>query len=351
MKMKIAGDGAENSADEVGKEIIDTLEQALELRKRAVRKLHRLISSKALDGEQLSSIIDRAFDFIPPNEVTQKLVAPYTKTLRWPTHVEQQLRMVHFKKLLRQHGLRIAPGGNDKLKDYEFAKRLGVAVPQVFQSGVPFDELLLEPERVVKPLQGAAARNVFLVRRPGIVEARTGEILEGARELRQLVDERGAITRKWMSEELIIVGGAPSNDYKVYTYYGEVGLVLEIERWPTVRHCWHDPRGGCVEGMMQADPAPFPGTKLGPELLDAARKISLETPTPFLRVDFFRDEAGECVLGEITPHPGRYAGGYTPELDFRLGEKFFRAEARLFADMLAGKPFEAYRDVYNLDRQ
>lgn len=72
-----------------------------------------------------------------------------------------------------------------------------------------------------------------------------------------------------------------------------------------------------------------------PELAEA---VSRALPAPFLRIDFLRAADGRLVFCEFTPRPGRFSL-IRPEFDRSFGAPFLRAEARLLADLLAGRHF------------
>src|SRR5690606_6822171 len=290
-------------------------------------------------------LLDAALPLVPPRLISQTLLKPYLSEVRCGGQVENQLRLIHFKKVLRRHGVLVAPGGNDKLLDYEFAGQVGIDTARTLQSGVSVRELDLSVECAIKPLQGAAARNVFLLYGGGIYEAKGGAEVSSRMELLDICDRRGVGEKRWISEQLILRNGRPSHDFKVYAYYGKVGAVLEIRRSRKVEYCWYWPDGSLIDSMMGGHNT-FRGCGFSGALIRVAERVSLNTPTPFLRVDCFGDDAGKYYLGEITPHPGRYAGGYSCELDSKLGQEFFDAEARLFADLLRGKAFKVYRRVY-----
>lgn len=74
-----------------------------------------------------------------------------------------------------------------------------------------------------------------------------------------------------------------------------------------------------------------------------AEQISLQIPSPFMRLDFLQCHDG-LVLGEFTCRPGQF-DEFNPSYDRLLGEKYAKARSRLFMDMLNSKGFDAFRSM------
>jgi hypothetical protein len=72
------------------------------------------------------------------------------------------------------------------------------------------------------------------------------------------------------------------------------------------------------------------------------RRIGPAVPTPVLRIDVLRAKGGGLVFCAFPPRPGSRVG-FNPATDAMLGAAFARAEARLTADLVAGKGFAAFR--------
>src|SRR5699024_9326273 len=130
---------------------------------------------------------------------------------------------------------------------------------------------------------------------------------------------------EWMLEELIYedaVERTPARDVKFYCFYGKVGVILEIIRYPEIRHCWWTADGERIP-VGKYDESLFSGMGVTDEELDTAASISSEIPAPFIRIDFLRGEDG-LVFGEFTPKPGNY-DEFDKDMDQQLGDLFIEA--------------------------
>ena len=163
------------------------------------------------------------------------------------------------------------------------------------------------------------------------------------KSMKQDLDTGSVAADEWFIEELI-VGDArdsiPANDIKFYCFYGKVGLVLEINRYPELMYAWWTRSGerlrtGKYDGYL------FRGDGVTEKEIALAENISKEIPAPFIRIDFLRSTDG-LVFGEFTPKPGNY-NEFSKETDQLLGDLFLEAEARLEEDLYNGKPFTRFR--------
>lgn len=254
------------------------------------------------------------------------------------------------KERMRRLGRNIFPGGNPKLKDRAFAQALNVPVPKTFYVNARFEDIKLIPNSILKPVSGAASKGVFHVDRlrklHSLKSGRTYESLEGARaEIERFRDSISS--NRWVSEEAILKpSGDPANDFKVFAFYGVAGMFLEIDRfsYPEPRYATYTASGRQIErgGTYKS----FPGSGVPEDLRTYTQKLSLAAPVPFLRLDFHHGE--NCLyLGEITPHPGgTYAGDHFDVIDKMLGEHLAEAKARIYLDLLDGKTFPEFHNVY-----
>ncbi|WP_215900571.1 ATP-grasp fold amidoligase family protein, partial [Acinetobacter soli] len=151
--------------------------------------------------------------------------------------------------------------------------------------------------------------------------------------------------KRWMIEEYVtseLLGGIPY-DVKVFCFYGVVKLILVIDRNNSkLRYDWLD------ENFSRVNTGRFNDSLFNSEFkdqkaIDYAKIISLEIPTPFLRIDFLY--TGENLyLGEITPRPGHFHE-FNYEYDNLLGFNFVDAQARLISDLMCEKSFKNFKQL------
>lgn len=262
----------------------------------------------------------------------------------------------HVKKAMANKGYALSLGGNPKMTDRAFARALGVPTPQTLCQGLLPEDLPIGPGTVLKPIRGAGANGVFYVDDDSNIRSfKSGRVYRNMKEA--VIELEGSPVVQepvWLAEQVILNhDGKPAHDMKVYMFYGEPALAME-----SVRHggeggapvnCFYDPNGSVID-IGPKNVSKFSGAGIPQDLFIRARTLSLETPVPFLRLDFHRG-ADNSYLGEITPHPGNtYAGDIYEAVDKRLGEAFLKAEARLMIDLLNGKTFETYFATYGAYR-
>lgn len=245
---------------------------------------------------------------------------------------------------------------NGKRAAYRFVDALEVRRPALHVAD-PIRLNTYDPRypSVLKPTAGAGATGVYLLVSPDRIHyAKTGEQFpswQAAQEHARSLLTAGKIHRdSWLSEELIIGDRAtlaPATDLKFYTFYGEVAFVGEIQRYPrVVWDYWRSP-GERIEPPGNWRRARFEGEGPSEEDLEIVQFISKSIPYPFMRIDMLRGEDG-LVFGEFTPRPGP-SMKIKPEWDRSMGESWFRAEQRLFEDLLLHKKdFKAFLDATSL---
>lgn len=236
---------------------------------------------------------------------------------------------------------------DNKRTAYNFVRSLNVPTPKVEENYFTLDHIPIQEAIVLKPADGAGARGVYLVHTTtDIFDVKNSETLSSWEELIERMQkdiQTGAVEEDtWLIEQLIYedkVTQAPARDIKFYSFYGKVGLILEIKREPEVRQCWWTPRGERID-TGKYEESLFHGLGVTSEEIAMVEKLSSEIPAPFLRIDYLRGEEG-LVFGEFTPKPGNYEE-FNQQTDQQLGDYFLDAEARLVNDLLQGKQFKAY---------
>lgn len=236
---------------------------------------------------------------------------------------------------------------DDKLLAYRFIDSLDVKRPWVSEEIYTVKNLLKKEKTVVKPLDGAGSRGVYLIHNfHDIVDIKRQKQLSSWDELLKSMNEdlqAGSVEQdKWIIEELILEEEQlPASDIKFYCFYGKVGLILEINRYPDLMYAWWTRDGERLRtGKYDGDL--FRGEGVTKEEIDLAETISKEIPAPFIRIDFLRSKNG-LVFGEFTPKPGNY-DEFLDETDQYLGDLFLEAETRLEEDLWNGKTFTCFRE-------
>lgn len=235
-------------------------------------------------------------------------------------------------------------GINDKTDTRAWAGRLGVLTPRELGSWasmhqVPWTDL---PERfALKPVRGSAESGVRLLVRQDERRYRdlrcdvlvtTSEVIDA----HEAATRHGLCSAAVLAEELVIDAryrtGLPV-DWKCYTFFGSVGLVLARRPRPS-RVGWRvfdptwQPLGPTAYPDHDDDAAIDPPIH-AEALLEVASSVSAAIPRPFVRVDLY-DTVDGPLLGEVTPEPGGRQA-FRRDIDRRLGEMWEEAEARVLA--------------------
>lgn len=238
----------------------------------------------------------------------------------------------------------------DKLHNYELARSLGVATPQILGTWATVEEIEWDalPDRfVLKSNGGSTGRGVLPLERRG-----TGfSLVDGSGDYtrQDVVDHfaQAKGTRPPFFAEAMVDGAevALPDDVKIYAFYGEIAYVM-LRRMP--RHAdlrqarvrMFDTSGadlGTVKRSRAHDHTLPPPSQLG-LMVETAAALSLAVPLPYIRVDLYGVGDDGLVLGELTPLPGD-SHAFTPEWDRRLGRMYDEAEARLQVDLSNGRPY------------
>lgn len=269
-----------------------------------------------------------------------------------PSFEYKLLETRRIRQLLRTDGVDHPVWGvNEKDAARRWATSLGLPQPQLYtevRAPSDLDFATLPDAVVIKPIRGTASNGVFLIRRDrasgGWTDLKTGDPLSQdgiVARLDSLVAE-GTISSRIVAEEVIIdamTGQAPPIDWKIYSFYGEVLLLVakrslpgkdvRLNGWRFLDHKLDDL--GKAMGRYNIDPSIAPPRHLK-ELVAMAQTVSTAVERPFLRVDLYDGEGG-AVFGEITPDPG-IKGRFRRDVDEMLGRAWEAAEARLQAKLV-----------------
>src|SRR5699024_12747906 len=108
------------------------------------------------------------------------------------------------------------------------------------------EALPFEMSTVIKSTDGAGSRGVYLIHDfNDIIDLKRARKLSSTEELvksmKQDLESGWVVQNDWMAEELILEdkeNKTPGSDIKFYCFYGKVGLILEINRYPELKYCW-----------------------------------------------------------------------------------------------------------------
>lgn len=243
---------------------------------------------------------------------------------------------------------------------YPFVNKFGVKTPELYFENMRLDDLDfngISSSFVLKPEQSHSSNGVFLncitsdsdfyhelIMNKDIKKS---EILLLAQE--EMLEKK--IPNKWMVEELLMPddgGYYAIDDWKFYTFYGEIGLILQKHKRldGIVQYKLYDKDLNVVNntgkyiGKINND---LPVAKHIEEMVDVAKKLSASIPRAYMRVDLFSTTKG-VVFGEFTPFPGGFSM-FWKTWDQTLGQLWLEAEARLECDIRTGKFSELYNSI------
>ena len=259
------------------------------------------------------------------------------------------IEMMNYRTKKKKLGGRRLPEWelNNKARGTEFSKNCDQRVPEIYQRSVGMNEIKWRNGSVIKPVPGAGSEGVYCYRS----EDNIFDIL-GGKKLKSrdvLFDSMRAYIEthdndRWIVEELIEgEDGALPRDLKFYSFYGEIGLILEVRKEPDKKYCFYTPDGNIINTGKYSRKKLFEGNGFSDEALEKARKLSLEIPAPFVRIDYL-DTGDGLVFGEFTPRPGGF-GLINKNTDAMLGELFIAAETRLMNDLIDGKSFTNFSAI------
>lgn len=250
---------------------------------------------------------------------------------------------------------------NNKKIAYMFADKIGLRRPATDPRIYKFNEI--EPQAgpvVIKPLNATGSMGVYLIfNKNKIFSARDGVFLSDWDELVKDVtqkmhedlkgDNKYFKRDQWMIEELILSPESddiPASDLKFFSFYGEVVMVLEINRVAHhKKYCYWDKEMNLIKtGRHDLESQFYKGAGFSEEDLEIVVRTSLQIPTPFVRIDMLKGRDG-LVFGEFQFITGNFEA-YNDEYDRKLGEAYRIAEQKIIEDLLRGKTFEAFSSLF-----
>jgi len=330
------------------------IDEAVKKRLNANEPIWTLISSIKKDRSLREATKDRylseLYNCLSDKDIHQSIVVD---TIKYEVGMSFRSSLNHLRRIkdyMHQNGTEFFPADNNKNQDRAFGKLLGMPVPKTYQSGVRLDQIRLLPKSFLKPLIGSSSMAVFYVDEGLALHSiktgnKYGTLTEAGDEIQRF--DKHISGDHWLLEEAVMNGKDRSaNDFKVFSFYGEIGMFLEINRTSseTPRYATYDASGRQI--IRNPRELTFRGSGVPSALYEMSKKISLAAPIPFLRIDFHLG-VDDLYLGEITPQPGgMHADRIYEELDRALGRCFGGAEARLYLDLLRGKRFPEFQEAY-----
>ena len=196
---------------------------------------------------------------------------------------------------------------------------------------------------VLKPAGAAGSPGAFVVYgRDAILDLRQRHWIA---DLDALAREVAALSREsWRIEDFVAKPGdplSPAPALRFFSFYGRVGLVVEVEHYPVARRAIRLGDGRLHPAGRDIDRL-FEGEGFTAAERAMVEEIGARLPLPFLRIDLIRAGAG-LLFDAFTPMPDDVEE-LDPELDALLGDLFLDAELRLMRDLLAGKRFPAFTE-------
>ncbi len=251
-----------------------------------------------------------------------------------------------------QHSRKLPPRVvSVKGNSVRFAEQVGLPIPGT-EFPLRLEEIAFDAPCVIKPLYAEGKRCIYAIApqsdgsfKDFFSGQQFADVASLQDAVRQAVKKLGVAKDAWLKEEMIVgSSGSPLDTYdvKMYTFYGEVGLVLQVDRWRGRQYRFFDTNGVMVNtGKYSAEPNIAP--MFDQKLIDIARKVSLRIPWAHVRVDFLVSDT-DWRFGEFTLRPGVPAS-FNEEWDRRLGELFIKAQARVYEDLILEKDFSEYRQL------
>jgi len=299
-----------------------------------------LIYTKVIEAYDIGGIPEKMIRHLEDKRTDKhQLVSSFKTSLAFRSTMRKN-RYYSFEKML-----------DTKSIAYDFVDELNIRRPKTSSKTYGLDKLPFKEKIVVKPVDSAGGRGVYIIySEKKIQRVKDSTIFQGYDELKYRMGKdlsNGMVKNdEWFIEELVIEQESemPARDMKFYCFYGKIGLVLEIVRSPRMQYCWWDGQGKQVLTGKYEEEA-FLGSGFTGKELQIALDISTRIPVPFMRVDFLKTDE-DFVFGEFTPKPGNY-DEFDGETDRRLGQLHLDAEYRIVEDLINGKEFSQFKDIYD----
>lgn len=282
--------------------------------------------------------------YIPENIVSKNYFKDYLPYLSSFTSSLSEYTLFR-NRFYERSGYIIESIVDDKFNAIKLAYSVKIPSVKIYKNNLEKKDLNINSDIdniVLKPTNGHTSKDVFIITNNEIISVENRNRITHS-DLKLRIEK--SIFKRWMIEEYVtseLLGGIPY-DVKVFCFYGVVKLILVIDRNNSkLRYDWLD------ENFSRVNTGRFNDSLFNSEFkdqkaIDYAKIISLEIPTPFLRIDFLY--TGENLyLGEITPRPGHFHE-FNYEYDNLLGFNFVDAQARLISDLMCEKSFKNIKQL------
>jgi len=253
---------------------------------------------------------------------------------------------------------------NNKAIAKKFVNSLGIRVVRQLKLFSKLENIKLLPGTVLKPSVETFSKGVFLVHTENLIlDFTSKKLLHSLEEVytnaKSYLEKQIVHIDLWNQEEMVLgrLFPFPPDEIKLYCFYGKIGMIFEkqvISKGAYFEYAYiyytvsgdeiylDDPLKGIVKRNLTV------------ELEDLAKKISLQLPLAFIRIDFLINKESEFVFSEFelnsafTPIPG----SVFQKMDAHLANFYKEAENRLAEDINCGKKFiEGNEILMNLIRK
>lgn len=328
--------------------------QAMRAYRAAVEDLRRT----AVASDAHAELYRAALAQLGVEELTLHDVVMVARNHRWPLdHGDSFFRKMVERRRKKQLGS--VPEkhlGLNKAVDLDFARQVGILVPRTLWTGrlqdIPEE---MRSKTFLKPTRSSGAKGAFYLFGSSDIfsvydssRLSSWDALEEA--CRRQMRPGGVDQTTWEVQELVEEAeGQPARDLKFFSFYGDIGLIQEVSRHPFKQYEFFDADGSLADcGRDRSYQPPFLEASdtitdkggVSKAKLETARRMSLEIPAPFMRIDFLNG-GDDLVFCEFSASPGM-SHTFNREYDRILGAYYNRAEIRLVNDLLAGKSFDAF---------
>lgn len=305
------------------------------------------------DDAALADVYLDALQPLDPRRITQQDVTAAGRVLQRPIPGADSLwRSLVTRRRKRQLGfLPEKRLGLRKDSDQNFVRALSFPTVETLSRGKWATMSPPADPAVLKPMQSSGSKGAYYLFGDRFFSIATSEWIESWEELEESARRQApnAFTSGlWEIQTLVTRDGNPAVDLKFYCFYGEIGTILEVSRFPRREYMFFDmelkPTRFTNDGLPRSESlerSVIHHGHLTEEHLQRVRDLSRSIPAPFMRIDMLFSDDGP-VFCEFCGAPGNIHTIFEED-DRRLGEMYARAENRLINDLLRGKGFDTYR--------